>query len=263
MDKINVYNLKGDKTVLVERPKVFNLKPRKDLMEMAAEVKQSHKIQPKGRNKRAGLRGVAEGWGTGHGMARTPRIKGSGFPTARNAGRVPYAKGGRAAHPIKVEKKLNKKMNRTVNRISIASAISASANINFIKKRGHVTEKIPEIPLVIDDKIQTIKKTSKINSILEDLGFKEDLLKAKKKCKKIRPGIGKGRGRKYKNAKSLIIIIKEDFGIVRAGRNIPGLDIVTVENLSIDDLAPGGISGRLILWAQSAFKELNKYEDMI
>ncbi|MBY8982138.1 MAG: 50S ribosomal protein L4 [Candidatus Lokiarchaeota archaeon] len=263
MDKINVYNLKGDKMALVELPRVFNLKPRKDLIEKAAEVAQSHTIQPQGRNKRAGLRNVAKGWGTGHGMARTPRIKGSGFSTARSGGRVPYAKGGRAAHPIKVEKNLNKKINRIVNKASIASAISASGKSEWIKKRGHQMDNIPEIPLVIDDKVQTIKNTSKIYSILLDLGLKDDLLKAKKRNKKVRAGKGKGRGRKYKNAKSLLIVIKEDFGIVRAGRNIPGVDIVTNNNLSIEDLAPGGVSGRLILWTQSAFKELNNYEDLI
>jgi len=260
MDKINVYNLKGDKTVIVEKPKVFALKPRKDLIEIASEVSQSHKIQPQGRNKRAGLRNVAVSWGTGHAMARTPRIKGSGFSTAHNAGRVPYAKGGRTTHPIKVEKNLNKKINRTVNKISIASAISASGNIDWIKKRGHILDKIPEIPLVVDDKIQ---KTSKLYSILEDLGLKQDLLRAKIKNKKIRPGKGKRRGRKYKSSKSILLVIKEDFGIVRAGRNISGIDIITIQNLSINELAPGGLSGRLILWTQSAFNELNNYEEII
>ena len=87
------------------------------------------------------------------------------------------------------------------------------------------------------------------------------LLKLKKPY--IRPGRGKTRGRKYKTKKGILIVIKDDFGIVKASRNIPGTDIVKVENLSIENLAPGGNLGRLILWTQSAFKELNKYEAML
>ncbi|MCK4380452.1 MAG: 50S ribosomal protein L4, partial [Candidatus Lokiarchaeota archaeon] len=48
--------------------------------------------------------------------------------------------------------------------------------------------------------------------------------------------------------------------IIKASRNIPGTDVIKVENLSINALSPGGTSGRLILWTQSAFNELNNYE---
>ena len=262
MEKVNVYDLNGNKKNLVDIPRLFNFKPRRDLIQLASEVSSSKNKQIQGRDKRAGLRNTAEGWGTGHGMSRAPRIKGSGFPTSRNVGRVPFAKGGRAAHPIKTDKIVDKKLNKKISKLSIISAISASGDLEWVKKRGHIIKNIPEIPLVIDDKIQTVKKTKFLYSILTELGLAEDLLRAKQ-GKKIRAGKGKIRGRKYKNKKSVLIVIKEDFGIVKASRNIPGLDVIKIENLSIANLAPGGSPGRLILWIQSAFSELESYEVLV
>ena len=259
MAQINVYNLEGKKKGKIELPNVFNVKPRLDLIRKAHEVSQSKNKQIQGRDKRAGLKKTAVSWGTGHGLSRAPRIKGSGFLTARNVGRVPFAKGGRRAHPIKSEKNIVKKMNKKTLRASLISAISASADLNWIKKKGHLVEEIPEVPLVVDDKIQTIKKTSNIYSVLCDLGLEKDLMKTKN-SKKIRAGKGKRRGRKYKSGKGLLIVIKNDFGIVKASRNIPGTDVVTLEQLSVDHLAPGGTPGRLVVWTQSAVNELNDYE---
>ena len=259
MEKINVYNLEGKKKGLIDKPKVFDIKPRIDLIQMANQVSQSKNKQIQGRDKRAGLRNTAESWGTGHGISRAPRIKGSGFMTARNVGRVPFAKGGRQTHPIKIEKKIKKKINKRMNKFSIISAISASGDKFLVKKGGYVIESVPEIPLVVDDKIQTIKKTSNAYSVLCNLGLKENLIKIKKSVK-IRAGKGKSRGRKYKKKKGILIVIKDDFGISKASRNIPGTDVIKIENLSIKNLAPGGSSGRLILWSQSAFSDLHNYE---
>ena len=192
-------------------------------------------------------------------MSRAPRRKGSGFPTARHVGRVPFAKGGRRAHAIKTEKKIKKKINQKVKKLSIISAISASGDEYWVRKRTYNLENVPEIPLVVDDKIQTIKNTNRMYSILCNLGLKEELIKIKN-SKKIRAGKGKLRGRKYKNKKGILIVIKDDFGIMKASRNIPGTDVITIKNLAIKNLAPGGVAGRLILWTQSAFNELNNYE---
>jgi large subunit ribosomal protein L4e len=262
MDKVNVFSLEGQKKTLVEVPKIFDYKPRLDLIQMGIEVSQSKKVQTQGRNKRAGLRNTAESWGTGHGMARSPRIKGSGFPTARNVGRVPYAKGGRVAHPIKTEKNIVKKINNKAKQISLISAISASGNLEWIKERGHIIKSVPQFPLVVDDKIQTIKKTRSIYSILCELGLKRELLKVKD-SKKVRAGKGKRRGRKYKSGKGPLIVIKEDFGIVKASRNLPGCDIIKIDDLAVEQLAPGALPGRIVIWTQSAFNELNKYDEWI
>ncbi|MFW9818812.1 MAG: 50S ribosomal protein L4 [Candidatus Thorarchaeota archaeon] len=259
MEKINVYDLDGKKKGLIDKPKIFDMKPRTDLIQIASNLSQSKNKQVQGRDKRAGLKNTAEGWGTGHGLSRAPRIKGSGFMTARTVGRVPFAKGGRQTHPIKSEKKIKKKINKRINKLSIMSAISASGDKIWVKKGGHLIENIPEIPLVIDDKIQTIKKTSGVYSIFCNFGLEENLKRIKKNIK-IRAGKGKLRGRKYKKKKGILIVIKDDFGIIKAARNIPGTDVIKIENLSISNLAPGGSGGRLIIWTQSAINDLHNYE---
>jgi len=259
MDKINIYDLDGKKKGLIDKPEIFRIKPRKDLIQMANNVIQSKNKQAQGRDRDAGLRNISKGWGTGYGMSRAPRRQGSGFPTSRHVGRVPFATGGRRTHPSKSEKVIKKKINKKTNKASIFSAISASGDKLWVKKRGYKIDNIPELPLVVDDKIQTIKKTETIYSALCNLGFKEELFKTKK-SRKVRSGKGKARGRKYKFKKGILIIIKDDFGIVKASRNIPGTDIIKLENISIKNLAPGGVLGRFILWSQSAFNELNNYE---
>jgi large subunit ribosomal protein L4e len=259
MEKVNVYSLDGKKKGTVERPNVFKIKPRKDLVQKASEVFESRNKQLQGRDKRAGLRNTATSWGTGHGISRAPRIKGSGFSTARNVGRVPFAVGGRRSHPIKTEKALKKKINKKTYNYSLLSAISASGDIDWVKSRGHMIDYIPEIPLVVDDKIQTIKKTSAAFKIFSDLGLTSELNKSKD-SKRIRAGKGKRRGRKYKKKRGVLFVIKEDFGIIKAVRNIPGIDIIKYNNMSINMLAPGGSIGRLILWSQSAFDELNNID---
>jgi large subunit ribosomal protein L4e len=262
LEKVNVYSLDGQKKGSMDIPYIFKMQPRKDLVQKANEIFESRNKQTQGRDKRAGLRNTATSWGTGHGMSRAPRIKGSGFSNARNVGRVPFAVGGRRTHPIKTEKVLQKKINKKTYGLSIISAISASGDVNWVKSRGHRIENVPEIPLVVDDKIQTVKKTSAAYQIFSDLGLKDELIKSKN-SKKVRAGKGKRRGRKYKKKKGVLFIIKEDFGIIKATRNIPGIDIIKYDNISINNLAPGGSLGRLILWSQSAFNELNKIDVMV
>ena len=262
MDKVHIYDLELNEKEMIETPQVFNFNPRKDLIRKATEINQCNNKQIQGREKRAGLKNTAQGWGTGHGLSRAPRIKGSGFPTARNVGRVPFAVGGRRTHPIKTERKMEKKMNKKTKMFSLISAISASADASWIKSRGHYINNIPELPLVIDDKIQTIKKTKMLYSILCEMGFKDELERVKN-SRKIRPGKGKRRGRKYKKHKGLLIIIKDDFGIKKASQNLPGVDVVNIDKISINHLAPGGHPGRLTLWSHSAFKNLNEYDKVI
>lgn len=262
MEKVNVYSLDGKKKSLVEIPGIFKIQPRKDLVQKANKSFESRNKQIQGRDKRAGLRNTATSWGTGHGISRAPRIKGSGFSTARNVGRVPFAVGGRRSHPIKKDKVLQKKINKKAYTLSMISAISSSGAYDWVKSRGHIIDNIPELPLVIDDKIQTIKKTSAAFKIFSDLGLNTELSKSKQ-SKKIRAGKGKRRGRKYKKNRGILFVIKEDFGIMKATRNIPGIEIVKFENMSINNLAPGGSLGRLILWSQSAFDELNNLDVMV
>ena len=80
--------------------------------------------------------------------------------------------------------------------------------------------------------------------------------------KKIRAGRGKTRGRKHKLGKGPLIVVSEDKGISRAARNLPGVDIVEVDYLNAELLAPGTHAGRLVVWSRSAFELLDEvWED--
>ncbi|MHA1372298.1 MAG: 50S ribosomal protein L4, partial [Promethearchaeota archaeon] len=131
--------------------------------------------------------------------------------------------------------------------------IAATVNEGLIKKRGHKIEGIKDKIMILDDKVQTIKKTKNIVQILEALGLKNVLDRCK--IKKIRAGKGKRRGRKYRRKKGPLIVA-ENYGIYNASKNIPGIDVVSVNNLSVEHLAPGGNAGRLTIWTESSIKAL-------
>jgi len=74
--------------------------------------------------------------------------------------------------------------------------------------------------------------------------------------KKIRAGQGKMRNKRYTMRRGPLVIYKEDNGISRAFRAIPGVDLACVSRMNLLQLAPGGTFGRLIVWTEPAFKEL-------
>merc|ERR1719277_1755016 len=64
------------------------------------------------------------------------------------------------------------------------------------------------------------------------------------------------RNRRYTMRKGPLVIYNEDNGIVRAMRNIPGVETACVDSLNLLKLAPGGNFGRFVIWTQGAFKKL-------
>ena len=51
------------------------------------------------------------------------------------------------------------------------------------------------------------------------------------------------RGRRFKQRKSLLIVTADQ--PLRAARNLAGVDVVTVDQLNVEHLAPGMLAGRL------------------
>ena len=76
--------------------------------------------------------------------------------------------------------------------------------------------------------------------------------------RKIRAGKGKRRGRKMKQAVGPLIVVVENKGLADAASNIPGVDIVAVNDLNAEVLAPGAHPGRLTLWTSGAIERLGK-----
>lgn len=187
-------------------------------------------------------------------MARLPRVAGGG-PTRGRGAFAPQAVGGRRAHPPKVERKLIRKINKEEMKKATASAIAATANRDLVLERGHRVGDV-ELPIVVSDSLEKTRKAAKTKEVFKALGLWDDLLRAK--GKKVRAGKGKRRGRKYRRRKSLLIVVSGDRGIKLGARNHPGVDVVTVNELGVEHLAPGTHYGRLTLYTESAIKRIKE-----
>ncbi|MFW9792684.1 MAG: 50S ribosomal protein L4 [Candidatus Thorarchaeota archaeon] len=258
MASVKAFTLKGK--VLKERvtlPSHFETPYRPDVIKRAVLAVQSRRRQPHGVDELAGKRTTAQSWQTGHGRSRMPRVKGSGTSAANKAAFAPGTVGGRVAHPPEARKVLVERINTKENRLAIRSAIAASANPEFVKARGHKIDSVPQIPMVVSDKLETISTTKEAFEALIFLGLGDDLDRASN-GRSIRAGKGKMRGRKMKTPKSLLIVVGEDTGIGKAARNLPGVDITEVHGLNAELLAPGTHPGRLVVWTRSAIERLEK-----
>jgi large subunit ribosomal protein L4e len=122
--------------------------------------------------------------------------------------------------------------------------------------RGHRIDQIQEVPLVVTTNLEKITRTKDAVTVLKALGAYSDIDKVKD-SRKLRAGKGKMRNRRFTMRKGPLIIYKTDNGITRAFRNIPGVDLVCVDQLNLLQLAPGGHMGRFCLWTQSAFECLD------
>jgi len=246
-----VFNLEGKVAGKIKIPNVFKTPLRLDIIKKAVVTLQSHRIQPQGRDPLAGKRTTAESLGVGLGIARVPRKKGT-----QRAAFMPGAVKGRAAHPPVSQKRIRKNMPKKEMRLALCSAIAATARPEIVASRGHVIESIPDFPLIVTDEIQNLKKTKEIEEVFLKLGIWPDIFRVQE-SQKIRAGKGKGRGRRKKQAKGPLIVIAENGGITRAVRNIPGAQVVQVNNLNVELLAPGTHAGRLTIWTYSAIQKLD------
>jgi large subunit ribosomal protein L4e len=55
-----------------------------------------------------------------------------------------------------------------------------------------------------------------------------------------------------------LLVVLRDEGIVKAARNLTGVDIVEASSLNVEDLAPGTHPGRLTVWTKSALEFVEK-----
>lgn len=247
-----VFNLEGKQVGRIRLPEVFRSPFRPDVIKRAVIAIQSHSLQPKGRDPYAGKRTTAESWGVGHGLSRVPRLRDSS-----RAAFAPGTVGGRLAHPPVVEKRIYKKIPKKEKRLALFSAIAATAQKEIVEARGHIITGIPDLPLVVTDDFESIKKAKDLKKVLINLGVWSDIERVKESIK-VRSGKGKMRGRRIKMAVGPLIVISKNDGIVEAARNLPGVDVVNVKDLNPELLAPGTHPGRLTIWTSSSIEELRK-----
>jgi large subunit ribosomal protein L4e len=261
--KVDVFDMNGKAAGKIDLPKVFSEKVRPDLIRRAVIAVTSVR-QPYGVDPMAGKRTSAHYHGyrrhrwtmMNKEMARMPRIHGKVSPNLMWKARfVPQAKGGREAHPPKVEKIWLERINQKEKRKAVRSAIAATAVRELVLSHGHRLGTIEQLPIVVDDKFQEIKKSKTLSSFLVSIGLEDELEKLKER--KVRAGKGKSRGRKYKRKMGPLIVIIKDDGIGKAAKNL-NINVCRAENLSAAYLAPGGMPGRLAIYTQSALKKIGE-----
>lgn len=249
--RANVYGLNGEVVEEIELPTLFSEEFRPDIIRKAVHAIQSHRRQPYGPNPLAGTNYSAENWGPGHGYARVPRWK-----IGSRAVKVPQAVGGRRAHPPKVQKKWDEKINRKEMKKALRSALAATVNAEIVRQRNHIFE--GELPKIVVDDFEGIKRTKEVVDVLKALGVYQDVERAKER-KRVRAGKGKMRGRRYKIKKSVLIVTGNDSDVLKAAKNLPGVDVVAARNLNVELLAPGGHAGRLVVYTKSAIDYLGEW----
>ncbi|KAK8633056.1 hypothetical protein V6N13_013910 [Hibiscus sabdariffa] len=230
---------------------------RPDIVTFVHDNISKNRRQPYAVSKRAGHQTSAESWGTGRAVSRIPRVPGGGTHRAGQGAFGNMCRGGRMFAPTKIWRRWHRKINVNQKRYAVASAIAASAIPSLVMARGHRIEAVPEMPLVISDAVESVEKTSAAIKVLKQVGAYPDVEKAKD-IQGIRPGKGKMRNRRYISRKGpLIVYGTEGSKLVKAFRNIPGVEVVNVERLNLLKLAPGGHLGRFVIWTKSAYEKLD------
>jgi len=240
----------------VRLPAVFRAPIRNDIVNFVHVQISKNTRQAYAVNVDAGHQTSAESWGTGRAVARIPRVRGGGTHRSGQGAFGNMCRGGRMFAPTKVWRRWHRHVNVNQKRYAVCSAIAATGIPSIVMAKGHVINEIPEVPLVISDKIQEYTKTKQAVQLLRTFKAYEDVKKVYKSHRK-RAGKGKMRNRRYVKKRGPLIIYNKDQGLTRAFRNIPGVELIPVDQLSLLKLAPGGHLGRFCLWTESAFRQLD------
>merc|ERR1719434_556266 len=254
-----------DSSKQVELPAVFLAPIRPDIVQFVHTSMNKNKRQPyavysneaAGHNDQAGMQTSAESWGTGRAVARIPRVPGGGTHRAGQAAFGNMCRGGGMFCPTKTWRRWHRRVNVTQKRHAVVSALAGSSLPPLVMARGHRIGEVSELPLVVSEGAESLQKTKQAIEMLTKLGCEEELQRVID-SKKVRKGKGKMRNRRYVMRRGPLVIYNEDSGIVKAMRNIPGVETASVERLNLLNLAPGGQFGRFVIWTEGAFKKLSE-----
>merc|ERR1712014_249772 len=230
--QISVYSESGEAQSQVPTPAVFRAPIRHDLVNFVHTNLRKNARQATGVKKIAGEQTSAESWGTGRAVARIPRVRGGGTHRSGQAAFGNMCRGGRMFAPLKTWRRWHKKGNINQRRYAMTSAIAATGVPALVMAKGHKVDEVPEIPLVVSNAAQEYKKTKQAVDLLKQLGAWDDV-KRVYATRRMRAGRGKSRDRKHVQKLGPAIVYAQDNGIVRAFRNIPGVEVLDVNNLNV------------------------------
>lgn len=249
-----LYQINGKESKSIRLPAVFSGKCRVDLLRRALLAEQSRRYQPQAHALLAGLQTTATYVGRYDASWRRGRHMGTAIRPRQMLGggaqgdvrRIPSSTKGRRAHPHKLEKRLEERINRKEYLKAIESAIAGCADVKLVNEYRRFNAKA--LPLVIEDRIETVAKTKELIGILSALGLESDLERSHDPSKRK----GKRRlSRQRRFRKSVLIVVKDDNKVGKAGRNIPGVDVCSISSLTIEKLAPGA-EPRITVWSEGA-----------
>ena len=255
--RVHVYSLDGDVVKSVDLPTVFRGDIRSDLIRRAVTASQANRRQPYGPGRRSGAKHSVRWSGKGQGVSRVPRIRGS-----MTGAQAPGTVGGRRAHPPRVEKVWAKKINANERRLARNAALAAVKEVAMVAARGHEFKEELSLPVVIEDGIETLEPdggaTREGVKILDRLGVYTDVERAKE-GRHVRAGRGKMRSRRYRQPRSLLVVVKDPAKVRRLFGNLPGIEVVSPAGLNAEVLAPGGDPGRLTMFSEGALEVLRSW----
>ncbi|KAH8112678.1 60S ribosomal protein L4/L1/L2 [Phellopilus nigrolimitatus] len=254
---VNVRSASGEASTSLPLPAVLTAPIRLDVVQQVHKSIAKNKRQPYAVSEKAGHQTSAESWGTGRAVARIPRVGGSGTHRSGQAAFGNMCRGGRMFAPTKVWRRWHVKVNQNQRRFAVVSALAASALPALVLARGHRIEQVEEVPLVVAAAAESLTKTKEAVALLTALGAYADVQKVSS-SRKLRAGKGKLRNRRHRQRRGPLVVYSEDNGIVKAFRNLPGVELVNVTRLNLLQLAPGGHLGRFVIWTESAFARLDE-----
>jgi large subunit ribosomal protein L4e len=255
--KVSLKDLRGKEIESLELPSVFNTPFRPEIIRKVYVNVLSTKFQPQGRYPAAGEIVSAESRNTGQGIARIARARGEGFQRAGQAAGVAGVRSGRLTHPPVSWKKNYKKINKKEKQLGFCSAIAATSNKDIIEKRGHNIGKISAFPILVANDLEKITKTAELRKTLLSLGLEDDL-KRSTNIVRVPSGKSRLRGRKKHAALSCLIVVSKDSPVSKLKKSLPGVSVVSIENLSIMDLVPGTKPVRLTIYTKNAIDSMDK-----
>lgn len=256
--KIQILNKEGKK-IKEKETKLFEEPVRIDII---SKVIEAEKIkQPYSNKFLAGMNRSASGnvrhkrhsWKSdrGRGLARIPKKqmwrRGTQFSWVGAI--VPFARGGRRAHPPKGYLEF-KKINKKELKKAILSALKYISDPKEIEKKYESISKVNlNLPLIIDDQFTKLKTKEFLDSLKKIFGELYNVVIIRKN---VRAGVGKMRGRKYKNNAGLLFVVSNG-----ENKRIKGIETVKVRDLKVGDVASGG--ARLTMFTEKAIEELEDF----
>ena len=259
MTKLQVIDSSGSKKSEITTD-IFDNLAREDLVQKIVEIEKNEEKQPVSPYMWAGMETSASGnvkhnrhvWKTdrGKGMSRFPkkRMSDKGDRFTWVGAVVPGTRKGRRAHPPKLERKILK-INKKEKMIALKSALALTSSLEDVQKKysslNNLNLKI-NLPLIIDAKVIALKSGAFFDFMKKTLGT--EVFEIAIQNKKVRAGIGKMRGRKYKRNAGMILIVGNNENKV-----ISGIEVRKVKETKISDLWDNGT--RLVMFTENAIKD--------